>query len=295
MFDETVAWVRYARRADEFSVAILDATCLEHYLTANISTRLSQENAYQNFRDHHLMSMNPGQIIVVDDDSTMRQMVTSFFAEHNIAAKAVSNGQELKRYFEGGGPRLVILDLRLGQDDGLDLLRSIRSHSDVPVIIMTGHRLDETDRIVGLELGADDYIAKPFSLREMLARVRAVLRRQEMGRAARTGDPERGGYRFDGWQLERRNRRLTDPEGTQVPLSRGEYKLLLAFLEAPQRILSREHLLQATRVHDEVFDRSIDVQVLRLRRKLEADPSAPRVIKTVRGVGYDFALPVESF
>src|SRR6202011_5605594 len=148
-------------------------------------------------------------------------------------------------HFAGTHPSLIILDLRLGQDDGLDLLREIRSHSDVPVIIMTGHRPDEIDRIVGLELGADDYIVKPFSLREFLARVRAVLRRQEMGRIARTRDPERGGYRFGGWQLERRGRRLLDPNGAQVCLSKGEYALLLAFLQATQRPLTREQLLQA--------------------------------------------------
>jgi len=122
-----------------------------------------------------------------------------------------------------------------------------------------------------------------------------VLRRQEIGRAARARDPERGGYRFDGWQLDRRSRRLVDPTATPVALSKGEYALLLAFLESPQRPLSREHLLQSTRVHEDIFDRSIDVQVLRLRRKLEIDPSAPRVIQTERGVGYIFALPVEPF
>jgi DNA-binding response OmpR family regulator len=190
---------------------------------------------------------------------------------------------------------LIILDLRLGQEDGPDLLREIRSHSDVPVIITTGHRPDEIDRIVGLELGADDHVIKPFSLRELLARVRAVLRRQEMGRAARAHDPERGGYRFNGGKLERRRRQLIDVNDAPVPLSKGEYALLLAFLEAPRRPLSREHLLQATRVHEDIFDRSIDVQVLRLRRKLETDPSAPRVIQTERGVGYIFAIPVEPF
>src|SRR6202022_486704 len=199
------------------------------------------------------------------------------------------------RHFQGAVPSLIILDLRLGQDDGLDLLREIRSHSDVPVIITTGHRPDEIDRIVGLELGADDYIVKPFGLRELLARVRAVLRRQEMGRVAQTRDPERGGYRFGGWQLERRRRRLVDPNGAQVSLSKSEYALLLAFLQAPQRSLTREQLLQATRVHEDIFDRSIDVQVLRLRRRLEADPSAPRMILTERNVGYIFALSVESY
>ena len=241
------------------------------------------------------MPADCGHIIVVDDDSSLRQMVIKYLEDHNIPARSATNRVELNRYFEGTHPSLIILDLRLGQDDGLDLLREIRSHSDIPVIITTGHRPDEIDRIVGLELGADDYIIKPFSLRELLARVRAVLRRQEIGRAARARDPERGGYRFDGWQLDRRNRRLVDPTATPVALSKGEYALLLAFLESPQRPLSREQLLQSTRVHEDIFDRSIDVQVLRLRRKLEINSSAPRVIQTERGIGYIFALPVEPF
>jgi two-component system, OmpR family, response regulator len=241
------------------------------------------------------MAVDIGHIVVVDDDPTLRQMLTKYLEEHDVPVKSASNRIEMNRAFDGADPSLVILDLRLGQEDGFDLLREIRSRSDVPVIVMTGHRPDEIDRIVGLELGADDYIVKPFSLREMLARIRAVLRRQEMGRAARARDPERGGYRFNGWRLDRRGRRLIDPNEADVSLSKGEYALLLAFLEAPQRPLTREHLLQATRVHEDIFDRSIDVQVLRLRRKLEIDPSAPSVIRTERGVGYVFTLPVEPF
>ena len=241
------------------------------------------------------MLADVGHIVIVDDDAALRQLVTSYLEDQNIPARSVSSRSELNRQLEGTNPSLIILDLRLGQDDGLDLLREIRTHSDVPVIITTGHRPDEIDRIVGLELGADDYIIKPFSLRELLARVRAVLRRQEMGRAARARDPERGGYRFNGWKLERRGRRLLDSGETPVALSKGEYALLLAFLQAPQRPLTREYLLQATRVHEDIFDRSIDVQVLRLRRKLETDPSAPRIIQTERGVGYVFALAVEPF
>jgi len=196
-------------------------------------------------------------------------------------------------HLAGAEVNLVILDLRLGLEDGLDLLRKVRLSSEVPVIIITGHRLDEIDRVVGLELGADDYLTKPFNLRELLARVRAILRRFDVGRAAPPRDPERGRFRFSGWQLDRKSRQLTDPSGAPVALTKGEYAMLLAFLEAPQRPLSREHLLQATRVHEDVFDRSIDVQILRLRRKLERDPSAPRVIQTERGVGYVFAVPVE--
>jgi two-component system OmpR family response regulator len=237
-----------------------------------------------------------GHIVVADDDPLMRQTVMRYLEDHNVPTKPVSNRTELWRHLAGSFPSLIILDLRLGQDDGLDLLREIRSQSDVPVIITTSHGLDEIDCVVGLELGADDCIVKPFGLRELLARVRAVLRRQEIGRVARTHDPQRGGYRFGGWQLERCGRRLVDRNATLVVLSKGEYALLLAFLQAPQRPLSREHLLQAThRTHEDVFDRSIDVQVSRLRRKLEIDPNVPRVIQAERCVGYMFALPVEPF
>src|SRR6516164_8961124 len=238
-------------------------------------------------------SNQTARVLVVDDDPLMKQMVVNYLEEHNLRAFSASGGAELTRQLEEGEPSLVILDLRLGQEDGLDLLRDIRSRSDVPVIITTGHRRDEIDRVVGLELGADDYVTKPFSLRELLARIRAVLRRQEAGRATFPRDAERGRYGFGGWQLDPRNRRLTDPGGTEVPLTKGEYGLLTAFLDAPQRPLSREQLLQATRVHEDIFDRSIDVQILRLRRKLEADSSVPQIIRTERGVGYVFTLPVE--
>jgi two-component system, OmpR family, response regulator len=233
----------------------------------------------------------PTRVLVVEDDRTMRHLVVNYLKEHNIRVASASGREEMIRAFAGDEPDLVILDLRLGQEDGLDLLREIRSRSDVPVIITTGHRRDEIDRVVGLELGADDYIIKPFGLRELLARIRAVLRRREVGQVAVQRDPERGRYRFAGWQLDRRTRRLSNPDGLPVALTKGEFALLVAFLDAPQRPLSREHLLQATRIHEDVFDRSIDVQVLRLRRKLEADTNS--FIQTERGVGYVFVPPVE--
>jgi DNA-binding response OmpR family regulator len=235
----------------------------------------------------------PTQVLVIDDDPSMKHMLLRYLEQHDMRVSSAAQRQDMIRYFASGEPSVVILDLRLGQEDGLDLLREIRSRSDVPIIITTGHRRDEIDRVVGLELGADDYVTKPFGVRELLARIRAVLRRRETGRIAAQWEAEQGRYRFGDWQLDRRTRRLTDAGGVPVPLTKGEYALLAAFLDAPQRPLTREQLLQATRIHEDVFDRSIDVQILRLRRKLESDPSAPRIIQTERGVGYVFALAVE--
>jgi two-component system, OmpR family, response regulator len=235
----------------------------------------------------------PVRILVVDDDQAMQQMVVDYFEQHNMSAVSASSREAMVSAFAMGEPSLVILDLRLGQEDGLDLLRELRSRSDVPVIITTGHRRDEIDRVVGLELGADDYVTKPFNLRELLARVRAVLRRRESGRVPPERASQRGRFRFAGWHLDQRARSLTDPSGAPVALTKGEYALLIAFLEAPQRPLTREYLLQATHVHEDIFDRSIDVQVLRLRRKLESDSSMPGFIRTERGIGYVFAVPVE--
>jgi len=234
-----------------------------------------------------------GRILIVDDDFEMRHLILNYLTAQNLRAVPVQGRQEMARQFATGEPSLVVLDLCLGEDDGLDLLRDIRSRSDVPVIITTGHRRDEIDVVLGLELGADDYLAKPFGMRELLARIRAVLRRREAKQIAGEREAERGRYRFGGWELDRRTRRLTNPHGSPVMLTKGEYALLTAFVDAPQRPLSREHLMRASRVHEDVFDRSIDVQILRLRRKLELDSSAPQIIRTERGVGYVFALPVE--
>ncbi|WP_218823247.1 winged helix-turn-helix domain-containing protein [Inquilinus limosus] len=174
----------------------------------------------------------------------------------------------------------------------MEILRAARS-SGVPVIIVSKHPTDGFDCVQGLELGADDCITGSTGLRELVARIRAVLRRRLLARSLPRPDEARGRYRFGGWVLNRRLHSLTDPAGTVVALSKGEYALLVAFVDAPQRPLSREQLLHATRLHEDVFDRSVDVAVLRLRRKMEADPSAPRLIQTERGVGYIFTLPVE--
>jgi len=237
-------------------------------------------------------AVRPARILIVDDDPTIQNMVVTYLEEHGMQVSTASGRQEAVRQIALVEPSLIIADL-LGRDDGLDLLREIRSRSDVPVIITSGYGGDEIDRVVGLELGADDYITKPFGLRELRARIRAILRRRQNAGGAPRQNPEQGRYRFGEWQLDRRARRLSGLDGKPIVLTKSEYTLLTVFLDSPQRTLSREQLLQATRIHEDIFDRSIDVQVLRLRRKLETDPSSPRIIRTERGIGYIFDLPVE--
>lgn len=251
--------------------------------------------AYRPWPGTHMKEQisEPRRILVVDHDLATEHMVSAYLEANGLRPVLTSGRTDMAHYLATDECSLVLLDLRFGQQDGFDLLRDIRSHSDIPVIIATGHRCDETDRAMGLELGADDYLTKPFGLRELLARIRAVLRRGGIGSVTSGYGQERGRFRFCGWELDRRVRRLTDPDEVPVSLTKSEYSLLAAFLDAPQRPLSREHLMRATRMHEDVFDRSVDVQVLRLRRKLEVDPRAPQVILTERGFGYMFAREVE--
>jgi len=231
-------------------------------------------------------------VLVVDDDPTIREVIGTYLKGENFQVSAVADGRSMARVLDERPVDLVVLDVKLAGEDGLDLMRG--NDADVPVIAVSGQRRDEADRVVGLELGADDYMTKPFSLRELLARIRAVLRRAEAGQRRSREREKRGRYRFAGWELEMRTRRLKSPAGETVPLTAGEFNLLTAFLHSPHRVLSRDQLLAASRVHDEeVYDRSIDVQILRLRRKLEADPSEPKLIKTERGAGYALTTSVE--
>lgn len=232
------------------------------------------------------------RILIVDDDPAMQRMIVGYLNEHKLQAKAVGGRSGLLQALAGREPDLVVLDLHLGEDDGLDILRELRLKSAVPVILITGDRREEIDRVLGLELGADDYLTKPFGLRELLARVRAALRRRTMDRLS-PAKPRDHIFRFEGWLFDQQQRELSSPQGKAITLTKSEFALLSAFVEAPQRTLSRERLLRATRVHEDVFDRSIDVQILRLRRKLEIDPQAPRFIRTERGVGYRFDVDVE--
>jgi two-component system, OmpR family, response regulator len=234
-----------------------------------------------------------GHILAVDDDPSMRQMITDYLTDNDLRVTSVASGKELAAIFERETIDLLILDLRLPGEDGMEIARKLREHSAVPIIMLTG-RQDEADRVMGLELGADDYLTKPFSPRELLARVRALLRRSRASQTVADGLSKLRGYRFGGWELNVRLRRLIRPDGQNVALTNAEFNLLVAFLAAPQRVLTRSQLLDLSRLHnDEVYDRAIDVQVGRLRRKLvnEADQSSP--VKTERGIGYLFALPAE--
>ena len=234
-------------------------------------------------------------ILVADGDSMTRHQIVSCLREWNMTAVAALGRDDLMSRLAASEPALVILDLQIGKNDGLDALLDIRARSGVPVITIS-HPCDEIDPVTALELGADDHLPKPFSLGELWARIRAILRRRSFRPCAvEQQNPKLGHCKFGGWQLDRQTRRLTNPYGKPVSLTKREYALLLAFLDAPLRTLSRESLLQTTRVREDVHDRTVDVQILRLRRKLEIEPGAPRVIRTERSLGYVFTLPVEEF
>lgn len=230
------------------------------------------------------------RILVVDDDRELANVISQHIRAQGMCAAVAGDVDSFAAAMRNDAlPDLILLDLLLKQQDGLDLLRQLRKDCDIPVIIMTGHRRDEIDRVVGLELGADDYLAKPFGLHEMTARVRAVLRRH----ATQARRPaQRTLYRFGDWSFDTEARTLAAEEGPLFTLTKSEYALLHAFVQAPQRVLTRELLLRSTRVHEDVFDRSIDVQILRLRRKLERDPQNPHYIVTHRGAGYMLAADV---
>jgi two-component system, OmpR family, response regulator len=232
-------------------------------------------------------------ILVVDDDPQIRSLLDEYLTENGMRVSMASNGREMMQILEDETIDLVILDLRLNDEDGMSLARSLRERLAISVIMLTGVR-DEADRVMGLELGADDYVTKPFSPRELLARIRTVLRRAKSAAAESAPRREIRAYRFGGFELNLRTRRLKRPDGRPVNLTNGELNLLAALLAAPERILTRDQLLEASRVYDnEVYDRAIDIQVLRLRRKIEEDPAHPRYIVTERGVGYVFSAAVE--
>src|SRR5467141_331846 len=232
-------------------------------------------------------------VLAIDDVADMRQLIADYLSENDLRVTTVATGADMEKVLAEQAVDVIVLDLRLAGEDGMQHAKKLRETSDIPIIIVSG-RKDEADRVMGLELGADDYITKPFSSRELLARVRAVLRRYQTAKEVLPARNEkRRAYRFAEWELNLRTRRLTGAGGTRVDLTNGEFSLLEAFCAAPQRVLSREQLLDLSRLHNaEVYDRSIDVQILRLRRKIEANPSRPEYIRTERGAGYLFDTPV---
>jgi two-component system, OmpR family, response regulator len=232
-------------------------------------------------------------VLAVDDDPSVRQMIADYLGDNDIRVSTLPSGRGVDEAIERESIDLLILDLKLPDEDGMQVLRRLRERWDLPVIMLTG-RKEEADRVMGLELGADDYLTKPFSPRELLARIRALLRRSRSRETVADGLAKVRAYRFAGWELNVRVRRLTSPRGETIATTNSEFNLLVAFLSAPQRVLSREQLLDLSRLHnDEVYDRSIDVQVGRLRRKLEPEGTPIRLIRTERGAGYVFVASVE--
>jgi two-component system, OmpR family, response regulator len=232
-------------------------------------------------------------VLVVDDDASVRQLVDDYLGRNDFRVSGVESGAQLLTALRAQVVDLVLLDLRLRAEDGMQLLRALRAESQIPIIILTG-RSEEADRVMGLELGADDYLTKPFSPRELLARIRTVLRRAHAGQEAH-GAPVCRAYRLPGWELNLRTRRLTGQDGVEVTLSNGEFNLLAALLAAANRVVTRDQLIEMSRRYDnEVYDRAVDVQILRLRRKIERNPAEPQIIVTERGVGYRIAVAVEA-
>ncbi|BBQ00638.1 DNA-binding response regulator [Burkholderia sp. SFA1] len=232
-------------------------------------------------------------ILVVDDDHSMRVLLIEYLGGHGYKADGAASAQEAIGAFAAKRYDLVLLDLGLPDGDGTELARRWREEAQVPIMYITG-RKDEADLVMGLELGADDYIVKPFSLREVLARMRAVMRRASATSAAPlTRGKLPNAYRFAGWTLNLNTRRLSAADQSAVALTNSEFNLLVTFLSSPGRIITREKLLESTRAFDDIYDRAIDVQILRLRRKIEIDPKKPTLLRTERGAGYIFDTDIE--
>lgn len=236
------------------------------------------------------MSDKP-HLLLVDDERSIREPLAQYLSRNGFRVTAVESASEARTRLAGHAIDLVVLDIMMPGEDGLSLCRHIRESGDLPVILLTA-RSEETDRIVGLEMGADDYVLKPFSPRELVARIKAIFRRVSTG-GMRQRAEEGANYAFEGWVLKTAERSLVDADGVALPLSTAEYNLMLAFATRPNQVLSRDQLLDITQGREaNAFDRSIDNQISRLRRKIEPDPKNPLLIKTVWGGGYTLAAEV---
>ena len=238
----------------------------------------------------------PNAVLLVDDDPQIRELVTTYLTGEGFAVSAVGDGEAMRAAMAKRTPDVVVLDIMLpGGEDGLSLMHELRREHDVGIIMLTA-KDEPVDRVIGLEMGADDYLGKPFLLRELSARIKSVLRRRQQGAQQRgRQEAERNEAIFaGGWRLDRRQRELYAPGGQRVELTGGEFTLLEALVRAPNRVLSRDQLFDMTRDRDySAYDRAVDVQIGRLRRKIEPDPARPMLIKTVRGAGYMFTAEVE--
>jgi DNA-binding response OmpR family regulator len=233
---------------------------------------------------------DPVRVIVVDDEPDLREMVAEYLGKYGYVVAAAADGRELDAHMEGGPPDLLILDVNLPGEDGFAIARRVRAISSVPILMLTVEG-DTVDRVVGLELGADDYVPKPFDLRELRARIQSVLRRTGRARDPPPHQVPSSGerVRFGDLLLDLEAHRLLQPDGTDLEITAMEFDLLAAFARNPNRVLSRDRLLDLAHNRDsEPFDRSIDVRITRIRRKVERDPEKPQVIKTMRGAGYMF-------
>ncbi|HET6518874.1 MAG TPA: response regulator [Geminicoccaceae bacterium] len=240
------------------------------------------------------MAEPSSSVLLVDDDPQIRELVTTYLTGEGFAVTAVGDGEAMRAALARRAPDVVVLDIMLPGEDGLSLMHHLRREHDVGIIMLTA-KDEPVDRVIGLEMGADDYLGKPFLLRELSARIKSVLRRRQKATQRAQQEPERGEAVFaGGWRLDRRQRELYAPDGQRVELTSGEFTLLEALVRAPNRVLSRDQLFDMTRDRDySAYDRAIDVQIGRLRRKIEPDPARPMLIKTVRGAGYMFTSEVE--
>lgn len=230
-------------------------------------------------------------ILIVDDDRDIRELLSEYLQKQGYRVSVASEGRSMRAALTRSAPDLIVLDLMLPGDDGLTLCREVRAQSDIPIIMLTA-RGEEVDRIVGLEMGADDYLSKPFSPRELVARIKSILRRSRALPSNLKPEQVRA-FKFAGWMLDVATRNLVSPAGVSIALSGTDYKLLRIFLDHPNRVLNRDQLIDMTQSRDAgPFDRSIDLQVSRLRRRLDDNPKEPSIIKTARGEGYVLAAEV---
>jgi two-component system phosphate regulon response regulator OmpR len=262
--------------------------CDEPRSTAFHCVSLALDSAGQDGRLTSMDTATPPRVLIVDDDPALRELLTDYLGVSGFIVDAAGDGAQMRQCMARNTPDMVVLDIMLPGEDGLSLARQLRRDSEIPILMLSA-RGEEIDRVVGLEVGADDYLAKPFSPRELLARVRALLRRSQVGaRSERAPEPDGQHYAFGPFTLDDVARRVLR-DGAEVPTTAAEFDLLSVFVKRPNRVLSRDDLISQLKGYErDAFDRSIDVRVTRIRRKIEADPAHPQYIRTVRGAGYLF-------